>query len=294
MISLKKCNICPRKCKVNRLHKTGFCGINNKLKVAKVCLVDFEEPCISFKNGSGAIFFSGCNLKCVFCQNHKISSNGFGKEITINQLVEIIHSLEAKKADNINLITPSHFTPLIAKALKKAKPKIPVIYNSNGYESVKTLKLLKGLVDIYLPDFKYGLNEVGLKYSKALNYVEVALPAIKEMVRQTKNIKFLHSKKLMRGVIVRHLVLPNNLDNTFNVLEILKNNFKANEIIISLMGQYTPLYNAKNFNEINRRLNESEYKKALDKVKSLPFDYYSQQLSSSGKECIPTFDLTGF
>ena len=291
---LKECSICPRKCKVDRYKFAGFCGEKNKIKIAKVMVANFEEPCISHKNGSGAIFFSGCNLKCVFCQNNKISSDNFGKSITIKKLAQIMLDLQNKNADNINLITPTHFIPQIAKALKLAQLKIPVVFNSGGYESTAALKLLDGLVDIYLPDFKYSNNSLALKYSKAPNYVETALNAIKEMVRQTSGLKFSHSKKLLKGVIVRHLVLPNNIENSLNALEILNNNFNENQILVSLMSQFTPLNNLKNFKELNCTLTEKEYNIVLNRLNSLPFDGFTQHLSSSGTECIPEFDLSGF
>ncbi len=294
MLNLKHCNICPRECGINRKKQFGFCKTSNKIKLSKVDLVNFEEPSISFKNGSGAIFFSGCNLKCVYCQNYNISHESFGKEISIIKLAHIMKDLQNKHADNINLITGSHFIPQIAKALKKAKLKIPVIFNSGGYENVKALKMLEGLVDIYLPDFKYGIDEIALKYSNCNNYIPTCLNAIKEMQRQTKNIKFSHSGKLLRGVVIRHMVLPNNLENSLKVIEILKNNFKEDEIMISLLAQYTPLYKASEFSELNRKITQAEYNKVLKKVKECNFEGYSQELTSAGCDCIPNFDLSGF
>lgn len=294
MKNLKNCNLCPRNCNINRTLKKGFCGATNKVKLAKVCLVNFEEPCISHKNGSGAIFFSGCNLKCVFCQNYKISSENFGREISINKLAKIISDLENKKADNINLITGSHYVPQIAKTLKLAKPKIPVVFNTGGYDKPETLNLLDGLVNIYIPDFKYAFNDLAEKYSNAPNYVETALSAIKEMVRQVGNFKIGHSGKLMRGVIVRILVLPNNVENAIKTLEILENNFNENQILISLMSQYVPLHNANKFPELNRSVTTEEYNTVLKKLEQTKFVGYTQELTSATTDCIPSFDLSGF
>ncbi len=287
------CNLCPRNCNINRTNGVGFCGVKNKLKIAKVMLANFEEPSISHNNGSGAIFFSGCNLKCAFCQNYKISSENFGKEISIGRLAEIMHTLESKNADNINLITGSHYIPQIASALKKAKPKIPVVFNTGGYDSVESLKMLNGLVNIYLPDFKYGFNDLAEKYSKAPHYVETALAAIKEMVQQVGEFKLGHSGKLLRGVIVRLLILPGQTANTIKTLELLEQNFTEKQIMVSLMSQYTPMYKASEFSEINRAITKEEYNAVLKKLQKTNFAGYTQELSSATTECIPTFDLEG-
>lgn len=265
--------------------------MKNKLKIAKVCLVSFEEPSISLKRGSGAIFFSGCNLKCVFCQNFQISAEGYGHNISVRRLARIMLNLQKQGAENINLITGTHFTVLIAKALKIAKPKlkIPVIYNCGGYESVNTLKQLDGLIDVYLPDFKYGIDEIGVKYSRAPNYPITALSAIKEMLRQVGKPKIGHSGKIYKGVIVRHLVLPNNLENSLTALKLLAKNFAPDEILISLMAQYTPMRNPGEPPELSRAVTDAEYNTVVAKLNALGFEGYTQGLDSAGTECIPNF-----
>ncbi len=289
MKNLTYCLVCPRECGINRNKRAGFCGAKNKLKIAKVMLADFEEPCISLKSGSGAIFFGGCNLKCVYCQNYKISAEGFGHSVSVHKLTRIMLDLQKSGAENINLITGTHFTPLIAKALKKAKPKlkVPVIFNCGGYESVESLKMLDGLVDVYLPDFKYGLNEIGEKYSRAPNYPAIAINAIKEMVRQVGAPKLGHSGKIYKGVIVRHLVLPNNLENSLAALKLLRENFKPNDILISLMAQYTPMHNAGEPPELSSAITEKEYNTVVEALNKLEFGGFTQELSSSGTNCIP-------
>ena len=244
---LKDCTLCPRNCHINRYIKTGFCRETNKIKIARAALHYYEEPPISGKDGSGAIFFSGCNLKCIFCQNNEISNNNYGEYISITRLSEIMLELQNKKALNINLVTPTHFVPQIIKAIKKAKNnglKIPIIYNSSGYENVETIKMLNGYIDIYLPDFKYFNNEYALKYSNTPDYKEKAMEALKEMVKQTGPCIFDKKGLIKKGVIVRHLMLPGLENDTKDILKYLYTTYH-DDIYISIMNQYTPPKNIK-------------------------------------------------
>lgn len=285
------CNICPRHCNVNREVKTGFCGVSDKLKVAKACLHFWEEPPISGEKGSGTIFFSGCNLKCVFCQNYEVS-RGFGKEITIERLVDIYKELEDKGANNINLVTACHFVPQIVKSFEIYKPSIPIVYNSSGYESIETLKMLDGIIDVYLPDLKYSDNELAYKYSKCKDYFSVATKAILEMKRQQPKDLFENSL-MKKGVIIRHLILPNELKNTDGVLNWFNENL-SKDSYISLMGQFTPFGQAKNIDELNRSLKPLEYKIEINKLLNMGFkNSFIQELESSSKEYIPIFNLEG-
>lgn len=285
------CNICPRHCNVNREIKTGFCGVSDKLKVAKACLHFWEEPPISGEKGSGTIFFSGCNLKCVFCQNYEVS-RGFGKEITIERLVDIYKELEDKGANNINLVTACHFVPQIVKSFEIYKPAIPIVYNSSGYESIETLKMLDGIIDVYLPDLKYSDNELAYKYSKCKDYFSVATKAILEMKRQQPKDLF-ENGLMKKGVIIRHLILPNELKNTDGVLNWFNENL-SKDSYISLMGQFTPFGQAKNIDELNRSLKPLEYKIEINKLLNMGFkNSFIQELESSSKEYIPIFNLEG-
>lgn len=293
-MNITSCNICPRTCGQNRLIKTGFCGGSDKIKIARAGLHFWEEPCISGENGSGTVFFSGCSLKCCFCQNYKISAENYGKTITPQRLAEIFIELQNKNAHNINLVNPTHFVPWIIQAINIAKPrlKIPIIYNCGGYETLESIKAMNGYIDIYLPDLKYKSRELSKRYSNAENYFEFASKAIKEMQAQVGKPTF-QDDILKRGVIVRHLALPNARKDTEEILDWLGENFKTDDILISLMSQYTPFYNSKNFKEINRRISTFEYNKAIEKAVSLGFKGYMQEKSSAKEEFTPIFDLTG-
>lgn len=286
------CNLCPRKCNVNRDLKSGFCGVSNTLKVARAQLHFWEEPIISGTNGSGTIFFSGCNLKCVYCQNFNISKENFGKDITTQRLAEIFKELENAGAHNINLVTPSHYVKQIVEALNIYKPKIPVVYNTSGYDSVEELKMLEGYVDVYLTDLKYYSSELSQKYSSAKNYFEVCSLAIKEMIRQQpKNV--MENGLIKKGVIIRHMVLPNCIDDSFKVLEWIKNNL-GEDVIVSVMGQYTPYFNASKFPEINRKLKPVEYKLVINHFNKLGLkNGFMQSLDSADENFIPPFNLEG-
>lgn len=293
-MDISNCRLCPRQCGVDRTLLYGYCGGGSKIKVARASLHFWEEPCISGENGSGTVFFSGCTLKCCFCQNYKISAENFGKEISEERLAEIFLELQEQKAENINLVNPTHYVPFIIKALDIAKPelKIPVVYNSGGYESLETLKTLDGYVDIYLPDLKYKDAGISKKYSKAENYFEVATKAIKYMYEQVGELKY-DGVILKKGLIIRHLVLPNNRQDSMKVLDWISENFDKDKILISIMSQYTPFYKSCEFPEINRRISTFEYNKVVEYARKLGLKGFMQEKSSAKEEYTPDFDLTG-
>lgn len=266
MKEFEKCQVCPRNCLVNRNKgELGFCRANNKLKIARYSLHMWEEPCISGENGSGTIFFSNCNLKCIFCQNYDISTQNFGKEITIDRFVEICIYLQRKGAHNINLVTPTHFIPLIKEGLIKAKRNglsIPVVYNSSGYESVDALKSLDGLIDIYLPDFKYFDDNLAIKYSKAPNYFKIASCALEEMYRQVGKPYF-ENGIMKSGIIVRHLMLPQALDDSKKIIRFLYEKYNDN-IYLSIMNQYTPVREIKEYPHLNHTVEDSSYDELIN------------------------------
>ncbi len=287
------CNMCPRKCGIDREKNAGFCGMTDKIKIARAELHFWEEPCISGTRGSGTVFFSGCPLKCVYCQNSEISSGGFGKEITVQRLSCIFRELEEKGAHNINLVTPTHYSGQILEALKIYRPHIPIVYNCSGYESIETLKKFENIVDIYLTDIKYFDSDASEKYSKAKNYFEVTSGAVKEMISQQPENIFDENGIMQKGVIIRHLVLPLNLTQTRKILGWIKENLPDN-VIISLMSQYIPMGKACEYKEINRRLTTREYEKALDMFDEFGFENgFMQELSSSKEDFIPPFNLDG-
>lgn len=292
----KKCNLCPRNCNVDRNNSLGFCKANNKIKVARCALHYYEEPSISGKQGSGAVFFSNCNLKCCFCQNYNISTKQKGIEISIDRLSEIFIELQEKGANNINLVTPTMYINQIKDAIVKAKNKglkIPIIYNSSGYEKIESLKLLDGLIDIYMPDFKYYSNSSSFKYSKCKDYVENTKEAIDEMYRQVGKNKFNEDGIMIKGLIVRHLLLPNLEKETKEILKYLYNKYN-NNIYISIMNQYTPLENVKNYPEINRKITQEEYNNIINYAIELGIENaYIQEDGTQSDSFIPEFDYTG-
>ena len=286
------CDICPRKCNIDRSKAVGFCGMTSTVKLAKADVFMWEEPCISGTNGSGAVFFSGCNLRCCFCQNYQISNQNFGKEISIQRLAQIFKELENKGVHNINLVSPSHFANQIIETLKIYKPSIPIVYNSNGYESVETIKKLKNYVDIYLVDLKFCSSELSQKYCKANNYFEIATSAIKEMISQKPKV-VVQNGIMKQGVIIRHLIMPSQTADSLKILQWIADNAKEN-CLVSLMCQYTPYFNAKNFPEINRKLKPIEYKIVLAKANELGLtNGYAQDMSSATEDFIPLWDLKG-
>lgn len=287
------CLTCPRGCGIDRSLKPGFCGMNEKITVAKAALHEGEEPCISGRKGSGTIFFSGCSLKCVYCQNLKISHELFGAQITATDLMHIFDNLIEKGAHNINLVNPTHFAPMLADVLLEYKSPVPVVYNSSGYETVETLECLEGLVDIYLPDLKYVDSIVSKKYSNAGDYFQFASNAVLEMQRQVGKLQLNKDGIAIRGLMVRHLVLPGNVMQTIKVLTWLSNNLPA-ETAISLMSQYTPCGAAIKMPPLNRKIKKREYNRAVTAMLDFGFENgYVQELNSSGGEFVPVFDLEG-
>ena len=290
---LEKCELCPHRCKVNRnKNQIGRCKATSKIKLGLYSTHNFEEPCISGEKGSGTVFFSNCNFNCVYCQNYEISQQGKGKEVTIEELVEIFLKQQEKDVENINLVTPTSYVPQIIEALKIAKQKglkLPIVYNTNGYENIETLKMLEGYIDIYLPDLKYAENSIGKKYSKIDNYFEIATKAIKEMERQVGIAKFDENGVMTKGMIVRHLVLPGYIGNSKKVLKWLKENLNK-EVYISVMAQYFPTYKAKTeeYKEINRKLTKMEWETVEKYVDSLEFENgFIQELGEHEEEYVP-------
>lgn len=294
MSSIEKCEICPHNCKVNRLEgKVGRCKATDKVKIALASVHNFEEPCISGTNGSGTVFFSNCNLKCVFCQNYKISQQGLGKKISIEELADIFIEQQNKKVENINLVTPTMYIYHIIEAIKIARKKglnIPIVYNTNGYENVETIKKLNGYIDIYLPDLKYYDNDLAFKYSGVKNYFENATEAIKEMYNQVGAPVLDENGIMKKGVIIRHLVLPNNLQNSKDVLKWINDNID-NKVFVSVMAQYFPTHRAKDFPELNRKLTKEEYEEIENFLYSLNLDNgYIQELGEHEEEYVPDFE----
>ncbi|MDP4180846.1 MAG: radical SAM protein [Bacillota bacterium] len=290
------CNACPRNCNIARTKLNGFCGTTEQVKLAKAFLHKWEEPCISGKNGSGTIFFSGCNLKCVFCQNYHISQEYFGKEVSSERLEEIILYLQSIGAHNINFVSPSHYILQLRKSLLKVRHrlKIPVIYNSNGYDKTSSLKLLEGLVSVYLPDIKYFKSESSLRYSGAANYFDISSQAVLEMYRQTGKVVFDEEGMITKGLIIRHLVLPGMTNESIKILDWIKSNLPTENIMVSLMSQYTPFYKTTSFLEIDRRLIRREYDKVINHFIKLGFENgYIQERDSSDSKFIPDFNLEG-
>lgn len=290
---LAKCEICPFRCKVNRLSgQVGRCGCGDKIRVAKYQLHYFEEPCISGKSGSGTVFFSNCNFKCIFCQNYKISQEGKGNEVTIEELANIFLKLQQEGANNINLVTPTMYAYQIIEAIKIARMKgfnLPIIYNSNGYENVETLRDLRGYVDVYLPDLKYYADELAIKYSKAPNYFKIATKAILEMINQVGLPEFDENGMIKKGVIIRHLVLPGHIQNSKHILKWLKENVEGNAYV-SVMAQYFPTYKAKEDEYLNRKLTRKEYSEIEQYLYLLDIQNgYMQELGKHEEEYVPDF-----
>lgn len=290
---LAKCEICPFRCKVNRLSgQVGRCGCGDKIKVAKYQLHYFEEPCISGKSGSGTVFFSNCNFKCIFCQNYKISQEGKGNEVTIEELANIFLKLQQEGANNINLVTPTMYAYQIIEAIKLARMNglnLPIIYNSNGYENVETLRDLRGYVDVYLPDLKYYADELAIKYSKVPNYFETATKAILEMIDQVGLPEFDENGMIKKGVIIRHLVLPGHIQNSKHILKWLKENVEG-KAYVSVMAQYFPTYKAKEDEYLNRKLTRKEYSEIEQYLYLLDIQNgYMQELGKHEEEYVPDF-----
>ncbi|MBQ3489997.1 MAG: radical SAM protein [Clostridia bacterium] len=289
------CQLCPRQCGADRSSGNGFCGETNRLRIARASLHLWEEPPISGKNGSGTVFFSGCNLGCVFCQNREIAHEHRGKEISAEALAEIFLVLQNEGAANINLVTAVHFVPHVIQALDLAKSNglsLPVVYNSSGYESVETLRMLSGYIDVYLPDYKYRSSLLAERFSKAKNYPEAAERALAEMVLQTGPCVFDENGIIRKGVIVRHLVLPGHTEDSMAVLEYLHKTY-GDSIYISIMNQYTPMGKYKKFPELSRKLTSYEYGKVVKFAEKIGIRNGFLQSGETAKESfIPSFDLS--
>lgn len=284
------CSICPRHCNANRDRQTGFCRSKSGFRVARAALHFWEEPCISGEKGSGTVFFSGCNLRCAFCQNYEISAENKGVDIMDKELVDIFESLIAQGAENINLVNPSHYADRLASVLSRWKSPVPVVYNSSGYEEVETLRKLKGLINIYLPDLKFIRADKSLRYAKAADYFDKASAAVLEMRRQVEDV--FDGGRMKSGVIVRHLILPQNTNSAMEIIDWLGENLP--DTYISLMAQYVPCGNLEPLPELNRTITKREY----DKVVNYAIDkgmekLFLQELSSADRKFIPDFDFTG-
>ncbi len=289
---LKNCMLCPRKCGVNRYETTGFCGATNRIKLGYYSLHMWEEPVISGKNGSGTIFFSNCNLRCIYCQNKKISIDGYGKYISNKRLGEIMLELQDKGAHNINLVTPTHYVPNIVSTLRKIKfkeLKIPVVYNTSSYECVGTLMMMRNLVDIYLADLRYYDDQLGINYSSCSEYFENATMAIDEMYRQVGSPEFDKDGLMKKGLIVRVLILPGHLDDAKNIIKYLYKTY-GNDIFISIMNQYTPV-NPCIYNNLNRKLSKDEYDEVVDYAVELGVENaFVQEEGTAEESFIPDFN----
>lgn len=293
MLSYECCTLCPRRCGVDRTRgQLGFCKMPGQVHAARAGVHYWEEPVISGSFGSGAVFFSGCTLKCAFCQNYDISQENFGKPLTTGELRAAFERLIDEGVQNINLVTPTHFLPDILPALEPKLP-VPIVYNCGGYESVETLRQLEGKIDIYLPDFKYSDNLLAMKLSSAPDYFETAAAAILEMYRQVGK-PVIEDEQLRRGVLVRHLVLPGFVDNSLGVLDWIAEHFKSGDILFSLMSQYVPMGRAAGMPPLDRRITELEYDSVLSYMLLLGIeDGYTQDFSSAERGYTPSFDLTG-
>ena len=290
------CTLCPRNCQVNRISgQAGFCGMPADIQVARASLHMWEEPCISGTRGSGTVFFTGCNLKCVFCQNHVIAIGQKGKAVSVSQLTELFLMLQDKGAHNINLVTPSHYVPGIAEALRLAKRQglaIPIVYNTSGYDSVETLAMLDSLVDVYLPDFKYVSGELSRRYSHAADYFEIARLSLAEMFRQVGEPVF-DGDILVKGIVVRHLLLPGCATDSKEVIRYLHETY-GDKIFISIMNQYTPLPHVAAFPELARKVTPEEYDEVVDYAIELGVENgFIQKGDTAEESFIPEFDFTG-
>ena len=293
MLSYAHCTLCPRRCGVDRTRgQLGFCKMPGQIHAARAGVHYWEEPVISGSFGSGAVFFSGCTLKCAFCQNYDISQENFGKPLSSAELRAAFERLIDEGVQNVNLVTPTHFLPDILPALEPKLP-VPVVYNCGGYESVETLRQLEGKIDVYLPDFKYSDNALAKKLSSAPDYFETASAAILEMYRQVGK-PVLEDDEMKRGVLVRHLVLPGCVDNSLGVLDWVAEHFRSGDILFSLMSQYVPMGRAAEMPPFDRRITELEYDSVLSYMMLLGIeDGYTQDFSSAERGYTPSFDLTG-
>ncbi|MCR5151012.1 MAG: 4Fe-4S cluster-binding domain-containing protein [Clostridiales bacterium] len=287
------CSLCPRKCGTDRHISKGYCGVGENFRIARSAPHFWEEPCLSEGGGSGAVFFSGCNLGCVYCQNEKISRGCFGRDVTDKELIKIFDRLVESGVNNLNLVTPSHYAGRLSSVLRQFNSPVPVVYNTSSYDTVDSLRRLEGLVDIYLPDIKYYDSEISLKYSFAVDYFDVAAAAVKEMYRQVGLLETDDNAIAKKGIIIRHMVLPGNVSQALKIIDWLGDNFPP-ETMLSIMRQYTPCGKALDMPPINRTVSDREYaivKKAVLKAGFL--NCFFQQKTAAGGDFIPDFDLTG-
>lgn len=294
-IEYENCNICPRNCNINRYKSVGYCKMPAQLYASRASIHMWEEPPISGENGSGTVFFTGCNLKCIYCQNYEIALGSYGEEINSEKLADIYLNLQKNNVHNINLVTPSHYIPTIRKSLiiaKKMGLNIPVVYNTSSYDNVDSLKTLRGLVDIYLADFKYFSDDISKKYSNAKDYVEVAKSAIKEMYNQVGINQFDENEMMKSGVIVRHLMLPDHLEDSKKIVKYLYSEYKDN-IYLSLMNQFTPVRKVK-YENLNKKISIKDYDKLIDYAISLGVENaFIQEGDTVDESFIPSFNLSG-
>ena len=291
---MAECRLCPRRCGADRSLTRGVCHMGREMLVARAAPHYGEEPCISGERGSGAVFFAGCPLGCVYCQNYALSRGREGKGVTVERLAEILRELEGRGVHNLNFVTGTPFVPEILAALEMAKPAVPAVWNTSGYETVETVRALAEKVSVFLPDMKYALPGVAARYSKAPDYPETARAAIEEMVRLTGPYEMDENGLLRRGVMIRHLVLPGQGENTRRVLGWIADTFLPGEVFVSLMAQYTPCGELEKFPELARTLTAEEWAGALSLLEEFGIeDGYVQDLTASGEEAIPAFDGTG-
>lgn len=294
---MKSCSLCPRNCRIDRTSgQSGVCGMSDEIYAAKAYLHKWEEPCISYKNGAGTVFFSGCSLRCVYCQNHVISNESSGISISSDNLGDIFLSLQDKGADNIELVTPTHFVPQIIAALDRVRHRlhIPVIYNSGGYEKVSTIDMLNGYIDVYLPDIKYFSPEISMRYSSAADYFEYASEAVSAMINQVGKPVYNSDGGLVKGTIIRHLVLPSHRHDSIKIMEWIAENLPLDHILVSIMNQYTPFdFISDNFPELKRRLTKMEYNSVVKRASELGINGFTQERSSASAEYVPDFDFSG-
>lgn len=285
------CNLCPRQCNIERTETdgSGFCRCTDEMKVARIAPHYWEEPCISGDKGCGAVFFSGCTLKCVYCQNYEISSENNGKLISPTELSEKLKELELSGVHTIEFVSATQYVDKLIETLDIYKPKVPLIYNSSGFETTETLKKLSGYIDVYLPDFKYSDDTLAKRLSNCDNYSVTAINAIKEMLKQCPTLTFDDNGIIQKGVIIRHLVLPNHTKNSIGVLRLIKEHFGDN-VLLSLMGQYTPYAKANEHPDINRKITSREYDKVLSELIALDIDGFAQELESADEAYIPQWD----
>ena len=291
-----KCTLCPRKCGADRSNSTGICGAGGNAIVARASLHKWEEPCISYKNGAGTVFFSVCNLHCCFCQNNKISNKLFGKVITDRQLADIFLRLRDSGADNIDLVTPTHFVPNIINALDMIKHKldIPVVFNCGGYELKEMIDMLDGYVDVYLPDLKYFSSDISSKYSNAPDYFEYASEAILAMIKQVGKLTFNSEGGLMKGTVIRHMVLPSHRHDSIKLIEWIADNTSRDDVLVSIMNQYTPFdFISEEFGELKRKVTKMEYNSVINRAAELGINGFAQERSSASEDYVPDFDLSG-